>query len=235
MTAAFRDVTDAPVVVAIDGPAGSGKSSVSRQAARTLGFAYLDTGASYRALSWDLLDRGIDAAVPERVIEELARFDFRIGTDPDDYYVRVGENDVTDAIREPRVTGIVSLVARIPEVRSALNERFRGIMADTPKPGIVAEGRDITTVVAPDAPVRILLTASEEARMARRSKELTSESAAAVGEALRSRDKADSRVVDFMNAADGVTTVDSTELDFDQTVEAVVEVVAQTTRISHGG
>jgi cytidylate kinase len=238
MTAAGNDVagsTSKPVVVAIDGPAGSGKSSVSRATARALGFDYLDTGASYRALSWDLLDRGIDAAEADRVIEELERFDFRIGTDPDDYYVRVGSTDVTDAIREPRVTAVVSLVARIPEVRRGLNERFRAIMAGTPKPGIVAEGRDITTVVAPDAPVRILLTASEEARMGRRSKELTSETAAAVGEALRTRDEADSRVVDFMNAADGVTTVDSTELDFDQTVEAVVEVVAQTTRISHGG
>jgi cytidylate kinase len=234
MTAATGQ-TETPVVVAIDGPAGSGKSSVSRATARALGFDYLDTGASYRALSWDLLDRGIDAASAELVIAELDRFDFRIGTDPDDYFVRVGGADVTDAIREPRVTAVVSLVARIPEVRAGLNERFRDIMAATSKPGIVAEGRDITTVVAPDAPVRILLTASEEARMARRSKELTSESAAAVGEALRSRDKADSRVVDFMNAADGVTTVDSTELDFDQTVEAVVEVVAQTTRISHGG
>ncbi|MCS5720220.1 (d)CMP kinase [Herbiconiux sp. CPCC 205763] len=223
-----------PVIVAIDGPAGSGKSSVSRAVAKALGFAYLDTGASYRALSWHLMVRGIDAAQASDVVAELPNFDFRIGTDPDDYYVRVGSADVTEAIREPRVTGVVSLVARIPEVRRWLNERFRMIMAGTPFDGIVAEGRDITTVVAPDAPVRILLTATEDARMARRSKELTSESAAAVGEALRSRDKADSRVVDFMNAADGVTTVDSTDLDFEQTVSAVVEVV-QTARTSHGG
>jgi cytidylate kinase len=224
----------APVIVAIDGPAGSGKSSVSRAVAKALGYAYLDTGASYRALSWHLMVRGIDASSTSAVTAELPNFDFRIGTDPDDYYVRVGSADVTEAIREPRVTGVVSLVARIPEVRRWLNERFRAIMAATGFDGIVAEGRDITTVVAPDAPVRILLTASEEARMARRSKELTSESAAAVGEALRSRDKADSRVVDFMNAADGVTTVDSTDLDFDQTVSAVVGVV-QTARTSHGG
>jgi cytidylate kinase len=245
MTAA-RTTTDAdtplssgaagPVVVAIDGPAGSGKSSVSRAVAQALGYAYLDTGASYRALAWDLLMRGIDASSAAQVIAELPNFEFRIGIDPDHYYVRVGSADVTEAIREPRVTSVVSLVARIPEVRVWLNERFRAIMASTPFDGIVAEGRDITTVVAPDAPVRILLTASEEARMARRSKELTSESAAAVGEALRSRDKADSRVVDFMNAADGVTTVDSTHLDFAQTVAAVVEVVhSQTARNSHGG
>jgi cytidylate kinase len=216
---------DSPVLVAIDGPAGSGKSSVSRAAARSLGYGYLDTGASYRALSWHLLDRGIDASVAMAVVDELPHFDFGIGTDPGDYYVRVGSTDVTEAIREPRVTGVVSLVARIPAVRVWLNERFRAIVATTAFAGVVVEGRDITTVVAPDAPVRILLTASEEARAARRSKELTSESAADVGAALRSRDQADSRVVDFMNAAEGVITVDSTELDFEQTVERVVEVV----------
>lgn len=225
--------TIGPMVVAVDGPAGSGKSSVSRAVARKLGFGYLDTGASYRALSWDLLDRGIDLTDPAAVLGAIDDFDFVIGTDPDDTYVGVGETDVTTAIREPRVTAVVSLVARIPEVREWLTLRFRMLMLTTPFEGIVAEGRDITTVVAPDAPVRILLTASEEARMGRRSKELTSESAAEVGEALRSRDKADSRVVDFMNAADGVTTVDSTELDFDQTVAAVVDVV-QTARTSHG-
>lgn len=214
-----------PVVVAVDGPAGSGKSSVSRAVARALGYGYLDTGAAYRALAWDLLDRSIDPASAGDVIDELERFDFRIGTDPDEYFVRVRTENVTDAIREPRVTGVVSLVARIPEVRQWLNERFRHILAATEFDGIVAEGRDITTVVAPDAPVRILLTASEEARMARRSKELTGESAAVVGEALRSRDRADSRVVDFMNAADGVITVDSTHLDFDRTVDAIVDVV----------
>jgi cytidylate kinase len=218
-----------PVVVAIDGPAGSGKSSVSRATARALGYAYLDTGASYRALAWNLLDRQVDPSVPDAVVASLDDFDFAIGTDPDAYFVRVGATDVTEAIREPRVTGAVSAVARIPEVRSWLTERFRNLMRDTAFDGIVAEGRDITTVVAPDAPVRILLTADEEARMARRSKELTGESAAAVGEALRTRDQADSRVVDFMNAAEGVTTVDSTHLDFDETVAAVVDVVRDRT------
>lgn len=225
-----------PVVVAIDGPAGSGKSSVSRATARALGYAYLDTGASYRALAWSLLADGVDPADQDAVRGALGSFDFTIGTDPDDYHVHVGATEVTDAIREPRVTAAVSAVARIPEVRGWLTDRFRRIMRDTDFDGIVAEGRDITTVVAPDAPVRILLTATEEARMARRSKELAGESAAAVGEALRTRDQADSRVVDFMNAADGVTTVDSTQLDFDQTVAAVVDVVhSQTARIPHGG
>lgn len=218
-----------PVVVAVDGPAGSGKSSVSRAAAEALGFGYLDTGACYRALSWAILDADVDASVASTVVDRLDSFDFSIGTDPGNYFVLVRDVDVTQAIREPRVTGVVSLIARVPEVRDWLTRRFRGIIRSTPFDGIVVEGRDITTVVAPDAPVRILLTASEEARMGRRSKELTSESPEAVGEALRSRDRADSRVVDFMTAADGVTTLDSTDLDFDQTVAAVVELVTTTT------
>lgn len=212
-------------IVAIDGPAGSGKSSVSKGAARELGYAYLDTGAAYRALAWLCLEEGIDTLGPTEVIESLPSFDYEIGTDPDNYFVRVGGVDVVDAIREPRVSAIVSAVARVPEVRAHLTEIFRTIMRETAKPGIIVEGRDITTVVAPDAPVRILLTASEEARMARRSAELSTESAAITARELSSRDAQDSRVVDFMNAADGVVTVDSTHLDFEQTISAVVELV----------
>ena len=212
-------------VVAIDGPAGSGKSSVSRAAARELGFGYLDTGAAYRALSWYCLENGIDTLGPADVIESLPRFDYAIGTDPDHYFVRVGSEDVTGDIREPRVTGIVSSVARIPEVRQYLVDLFRRLMAADPRPGIIVEGRDITTVVAPDAEVRILLTASPEARMGRRSAELAGISSETTARELASRDAQDSRVVDFMNAAEGVTTLDSTDLDFEQTVAAVVNLV----------
>jgi len=219
------------VVVAIDGPAGSGKSSVSKASARALGFAYLDTGAAYRALAWHCLEVGVDTLDPGDIIDELPRFEYTIGTDPDDYYVRVGADVITEDIREPRVTHIVSAVARVPEVRSYLVELFRGIIAATTRPGIIVEGRDITTVVAPDAPVRILLTASEEARMGRRSAELAGIDASVTAKALTDRDAQDSRVVDFMNAADGVTTIDSTDLDFDQTVEAVVSLVEG---FSHG-
>ena len=212
-------------VVAIDGPAGSGKSSVSRAAALELGFGYLDTGAAYRALSWYCLENGIDTLGPADVIESLPRFDYAIGTDPDHYFVRVGSEDVTGDIREPRVTGIVSSVARIPEVRQYLVDLFRRLMAADPRPGIIVEGRDITTVVAPDAEVRILLTASPEARMVRRSAELAGISSETTARELASRDAQDSRVVDFMNAAEGVITLDSTDLDFEQTVAAVVNLV----------
>lgn len=213
------------VVVAIDGPAGSGKSSVSRSAARELGFDYLDTGAAYRGLAWRCMAQGIDTHGPADIIESLASFDFTIGVEPDRYFVEVGSEDVTDDIRLPSVTALVSNVARVPEVREHLTVLFRAIIAASIAPGIVVEGRDITTVVAPDAAVRILLTASEEARMERRSAELSGESAAKTARELSDRDKRDLRVVDFMNAAKGVVTLDSTDLDFDQTVAAVVRLV----------
>jgi cytidylate kinase len=220
--------TPTPLIVAVDGPAGSGKSSVSKAVAARLGFAFLDTGAAYRALAWFVVARGMDPADASAVVDALPDFDYRIGTDPQGYRVLVGERDVTDAIREPDVSAVVSSIARVPQVRSWLNDMFRKIMATTDRPGIVAEGRDITTVVAPDAEVRILLTASEQARIARRSAELTEYSTDTVGEQLLRRDEADSRVVDFMNAADGVSTVDSTDLDFDETVEAVIAVIHNT-------
>jgi len=216
-------------VVAIDGPAGSGKSSVSRAAARVLGFDYQDTGAAYRALAWSCIAEGVDLTDPDRVIEQLPGFDYAIGVDPDNYFVRVDDIDVTDDIREPDVSAAVSSVARIPAVRSYLVELFRSIIASSIKPGIIVEGRDITTVVAPDATVRILLTASEEVRIGRRSAELQGESAESTARQLSSRDAQDSKVVDFLNAADGVTTLDSTNLDFDQTVAAVVALVRTAT------
>ncbi|WP_104080967.1 (d)CMP kinase [Cryobacterium sp. Y11] len=219
-----------PTVVAIDGPAGSGKSSVSRAAARRLGFAYLDTGAAYRALAWLALDRDTDKTQTDAVTALLKDFDYSIGTDPDEYFVTVGQTDVTDAIRSPEVSAAVSAVARVPAVRRALTELFRSIAENVDRPGVVVEGRDITTIVAPEAEVRILLTASEEARMARRSAEITTQSAETVAEQLRSRDRADSQVVDFMSAADGVTTVDSTHLDFEQTIEAVIDVIHTRTK-----
>lgn len=213
------------IVVAVDGPAGSGKSSVSREAARRLGFAYLDTGAAYRALAWHCLDEGVDVDDAAEVAERVAGFDYAIGMQPDRYFVRVGGEDITPDIREPRVTAVVSAVARVPEVRAGLTALFRRLIAEAAEPGVIVEGRDITTVVAPDAPVRVLLTASPEARLARRSAELSAVSTEATAQQLASRDAQDSRVVDFMNAAEGVTTLDSTDLDFEQTVQALIDIV----------
>lgn len=218
----------ARTVVAIDGPAGSGKSSVSRASARVLAFDYLDTGAAYRAFAWFCTDRGVDTLDLDDTVEALDDFDYSIGIDPDDYFVRVAGETVTTEIREPVVSAVVSRVAAVPQVRSHLVELFRGIIASSTKAGIIVEGRDITTVVAPDAAVRILLTATPEARMRRRSAEIAGVAAELTGQQLAARDAQDSRVVDFMNAAEGVTTVDSTELDFDQTVQAVVDLVNKT-------
>lgn len=213
--------------IAIDGPAGSGKSSVSKEVARREGYGYLDTGAAYRALAWHVLDRGDDTADSDAVRAAASDFPFSQGLDPDDRVVRVGDVDVTAAIREPRVSSAVSGVARVPEIRVQVNEMFRRIVAESDSPAVIVEGRDITTVVAPDAPVRILLTAAPEVRAARRAGELAGENAAAVAEALHKRDASDSAVVDFLNAAEGVDVVDSTELDFAQTIDAVLAVIAQ--------
>lgn len=214
-----------PVVVAIDGPAGSGKSSVAKSAARALGYGYLDTGAAYRALAWHALEHGIDTSDATSVLEVAGDFDYAISLDPDDYWVRVGATDVTEAIREPRVTDAVSGVARVAPIRQSVNALFRSLIARSARPGVVVEGRDITTVVAPDAPVRILLTAAPEVRAARRSAEITTQDAASVADALHRRDATDSQVVDFLSAAPGVSVVDSTHLDFPQTVAAVLDVV----------
>lgn len=218
----------APVVVAIDGPAGSGKSSVSKAAAMRLGYGFLDTGAAYRALAWHALAHGADTSDATAVLEVFGDFDYAISLDARDRWVRVGEVDVTAAIREPRVTDAVSGVARVASVRHAVNDLFRRLVASAALPGVVVEGRDITTVVFPDAPVRILLTAAPEVRAARRSAELTDHDAAKVAAALHQRDAADSTVVDFLTAAPGVEVVDSTHLDFEQTVDAVLSVVDNT-------
>jgi len=217
-------VTGGRIVVAVDGPAGSGKSSVSRAAARALGFDYQDSGAAYRAVAWHALERGVNTEDPDAVLASLEQFDYRIGVDPDHYFVRVGDTDITAAIREPRVTAVVSHIARIPAVRERLVRLFREVIASSTKPGVITEGRDITTVVTPDARLRVLLTASEESRVARRAAQ-HGRPVETVGRKLSSRDARDSKVVDFMNAADGVVTLDSTNLNFDQTVSALVTLI----------
>lgn len=212
------------VVVAVDGPAGSGKSSVSRAAAARLGFDFLDTGAAYRALTWFALERGLDPTDADAVVALIDDLDYATLAADDATTVTVGGVDVTRQIREPRITAVVSDVARIPEVRVRLNRMFRATIAATGAPGVVVEGRDITTVVAPDAAVRILLTADEDVRIERRSRELAPGEASTASQ-LRERDRRDATVVDFLTAAPGVTTLDSTALDFEQTVQAVLDLV----------
>lgn len=214
-------------LVAIDGPAGSGKSSVSKQVARELGFGYLDTGAAYRALAWavqNLAGFSLEQIPAKDLFKE---FDYQISLDPDDYWVRVGDKDLTAAIRSSAVAESVSSVARIPEVRTFMKALTRNLVSESALPGVVVEGRDITTVVAPDAEIKILLTASEEVRLKRRSAELSEATAASVKRQVSERDASDSKVVDFMTPAPGVQLVDSSDLNFEQTVSAVVSLIEQ--------
>jgi len=212
------------LIVAVDGPAGSGKSSVSKQAARQLGFGYLDTGAGYRALTKTALDKGVELeSVGEQDLSVL--FDYSISTDPDNYWVKVGSRELTEAIRTQEVELNVSKVAAQPKVRSFMREITRSLAAKCPNRGIIVEGRDITTVVMPDAKVRVLLTASEEVRLSRRSLDLPG--SVSLEAQLSDRDKKDSKVVDFLNPAPGVTLLDTTELDFEQSVNALVDLINQ--------
>lgn len=215
------------ILVAVDGPSGSGKSSVSRAAARELGFDYLDTGSAYRSLAWFALEHGIDLHEAGDVLELLEDFELRLNLDPEVHTVSVGDVDVSDEIRGPRVSAAVSSVARIAGVRGWLNERFRLLMqhgdSENPRAGIITEGRDITTVVAPDAQVRVLLTADEQVRQGRRAAELGETNVSAI---VTQRDAQDMQVVDFMNAAPGVEVLDSTDLTFDETVDALIALVA---------
>jgi cytidylate kinase len=207
-------------IVAIDGPAGSGKSSVSKQVARDLNFGYLDTGAAYRALAWATLN-GLSFEKLEAADFE-AEFDYSISTDPDDFWVRVASHDVTEAIRTSLISETVSSIAALAGVREFMKRLTRKLVDQCSLDGVVVEGRDITTVVFPEAQSRLLLTASEAIRLQRRSKELSADSASSVVSQVSKRDENDSKIVDFMNAAPGVTLVDSTDLDFDQTVSVMI-------------
>ena len=210
------------VVVAVDGPAGSGKSSVSKAAASQLGFGYLDTGAGYRALTLTALNKNLDLeSVGELDLKEI--FPYVISTDPENYFVRVGEQDFTEGIRSKEVELNVSKVAAQPKVRAFMREITRSIANDCKNPGIIVEGRDITTVVMPDAETRVLLTASEEVRLGRRSVDLQSDGS--ISEQVSDRDKKDSKVVDFLNPAPGVLLLDTTELSFEGSVAALVDLI----------
>ncbi|HBO55022.1 (d)CMP kinase [Janibacter terrae] len=221
----------APFVIAIDGPSGSGKSSVSRAVATQLGAGYLDTGAMYRALTWWCRHTEVDLQDPAAIAHAARELPLHIGDDPQAPTVRVADIDVAEGIRTSEISALVSTVATVPDVRTEMQQRQRELIADIAgrHGACVAEGRDVTTVVAPEAPVRILLTASEEARLRRRSLEVHGTSDAAAIDATRDqvvrRDRDDSTVSQFTVAADGVVVVDTSDLDFDGSVDAVMAVV----------
>jgi len=218
-------------VVAIDGPSGSGKSTVARAVATDLGVGYLDTGAMYRALTWWCLAHGVSLADQSAVATAAETLDLAVGTDPAAPWVRVSGRDISELIRETRISAAVSEVATNLDVRATMRRRQRAIIADCAERtgGCVVEGRDITTVVAPDADVRVLLTASADARLARRTLELhggtDADSLAATRDQIVRRDRDDSTVSQFITASDGVVTVDTSQLDLADSVAAVLAVV----------
>jgi CMP/dCMP kinase len=208
------------IVIAVDGPSASGKSSASRGAARALGLRYLDTGSMYRALTWWMLARGIPADDPAAVAQAASEPIIEVGTDPDGPWVRVDGQDVSAAVRTQEVTSAVSAVARVPQVRARLIALQREIIARARAEGrgIVAEGRDIGTVVAPDAVVKVYLTASERVRAQRRTAESVASpdvtaSASQHGASQVSATEADQARRDRMDAGQLAKADDAVEID----------------------
>jgi cytidylate kinase len=229
-------VTDC-FVIAVDGPAGSGKSSAARGVARALGLRYLDTGAMYRALTWWMIREGVDVASRAEVAAHARRPAMEVGTDARALVITMDGTDVTSMIRTREVSNAVSAVARVPEVRSHLVAMQQEIISAACQAGegIVAEGRDIGTVVAPDAVIKVFLTASETVRARRRSADLAADPAATVeltqSEQQR-RDRTDAPQT--ARAADAVQ-IDSTALGLDEVVGAIVDLARQRADVAWTG
>jgi cytidylate kinase len=212
------------LVIAVDGPSGSGKSSAARGTATALALCYLDTGAMYRAVTWWMLEHDVDLADAGAVIRHARDLSIDISTDPAAQRVRVDGIDVTAAIRNRRVSNVVSLVAAVPAVRSQLIAQQQAIIAGAATAGgIVAEGRDIGTVVAPGAAVKVFLTASERVRAERRTAELGEAPSAAVTMAEQAqRDRRDAP--QSQKAADAIE-IDATGLGLDDVIGRIVGLV----------
>jgi CMP/dCMP kinase len=211
------------VVVAIDGPSGSGKSSTSRGVAARLGLRYLDTGAMYRAITWWMLEQGVPVDDAEAVAARCAEPVIASGTDPLAPTITADGVDVSDAIRSPEVTGAVSAVSAVPEVRA----RLLGLQRETiDGGGIVVEGRDIGSAVAPDAEVKVYLTADAPARAARRAAEEGGSDLAATESSLLARDRIDStRAASPLTMAAGAVHLDTTPYTLDEVVTLIVGLV----------
>jgi cytidylate kinase len=211
------------LVVAVDGPSGSGKSTVSRRLAERLGARYLDTGAMYRAVTWAVLRAGVDPRDAESVAKVAADIQVAVGTDPERANTTVDGEPVDIEIRGPAVTAVVSAVAAVPEVRRLLVAQQRKIIAATAR--IVVEGRDIGTVVAPDADLKVYLTASHDERARRRSAEDAADLDATAADLAR-RDRYDStRAADPLRRAPDAVVLDTTELGIDEVVTRLVSML----------
>jgi CMP/dCMP kinase len=212
------------MIIAVDGPSGSGKSSTARGVATRLGLRFLDTGATYRAVTWSAVEHGLDLDDTAAVAQRARDLRLEISTDPGHQFVIADGTDVTAAIREPRISELVSKIATNLDVRKELIRRQRAIIDNAqPSGGIVVEGRDIATVVATDAELKVLLTADQEARMARRGAEVGSLTAEQLRDQIVRRDADDSTVSQFQVASDGAVTIDSTYM----TLEEVIDVISR--------
>ncbi len=221
------------LVIAMDGTAGSGKSSASRGVARALGLRYLDTGAMYRAMTWQMLLAGVDVYDADAVAAQAESTRIVSGTDPTHPTITLDGRDVSREIRTGEVNVAVSPVSAVPRVRELLAAQQRGIIGAG---GIVVEGRDIGTVVAPDAALKIYLSADPVARAERRAAEMTSDEArdvSIVKAALVARDAYDSsRVTAPLSAAADAVPLDTTDLTLEQVIAHIVELArTRTSRV----
>ncbi|HTY71134.1 MAG TPA: (d)CMP kinase [Actinomycetes bacterium] len=213
-------------VLAVDGPSGSGKSSVSRGVARRLRLRYLDTGAMYRAVTWWMLANGVDVDDPDSVASRVGEIGLEVSTDPEHASIAVNGTDVSGPIRGPEVTAAVSAVSAVPAVRARLVDLQRAAVGEG---GIVVEGRDIGTVVLPDATLKVFLTAHESVRSTRRADELRERGIPAPAdslESIRRRDRLDStRAVSPLQRAEDAVVVDATDLGLGDVIDLVARLL----------
>ncbi|WP_433207317.1 (d)CMP kinase [Dactylosporangium sp. CS-047395] len=215
------------LVVAVDGPSGSGKSTISRRVAQAMNARYLDTGAMYRAVTYAVLRDNVDLADADKIAAVAEDVELTITTDPAAPHISVDGVGVDREIRGPEVTRAVSAVSAVPAVRALLVARQREIIAEAER--IVVEGRDIGTVVAPAADLKVYLTADAEERARRRSSENASDRAATAADLAR-RDRLDStRAADPLRQADDAVVLDTTALGIDEVVERLQRMLDKVT------
>ena len=219
------NLTRPNMVIAVDGPSGSGKSSISKESANRLGFNFLDTGAMYRSVTWFCVTENLDEE--DLIVERINNKDFKldISTDPLKDQVKVNDEDVSKIIREDEITSQVSHFAAMPKIRQFLVSKQRELVK-TSNSGIIVEGRDIGSVVLPEADFKIFITANDDVRAKRRAIQIDSNENDVLV-AQRKRDLLDSsRKVSPLVIPDGAVILDNSDLDFEQSVEKFIEIVS---------
>ena len=213
------------MVIAVDGPSGSGKSSISKESAKRLGFNFLDTGAMYRSITWFCVTKNLTEE--DLIIERINNKDFNldVSTDPIRDQVKVNDQEITHIIREEGITSQVSHYAAMPKIRNFLVSKQRELVTAS-KTGIIVEGRDIGSVVLPEADFKIFITANDDVRAKRRAIQSDSNENDVLV-AQRKRDLLDSsRKVSPLVIPDGAVVLDNSELDFEESVEKFIEIVS---------